>query len=83
METDVRSKLTARLAERGLALKSLEDTVLTVSYNPAADTGVGEGNTVTAEELSRYAREVLLSLPGAESIFPRVGEVKVDFGSVP
>jgi hypothetical protein len=78
VETDLRSKLTARLAERGLAFKSFEDTVLTLSYNPAADSAAEAGNAVAGEELSQYGRGVLLSLPGAESIFPRLGEVRID-----
>jgi hypothetical protein len=79
VETDVRSKLTARLAERGLAVESFDGTILTLAYNPTADQTVEQSGTPTADELSRYARTVLLSIPGGEALFPQIGDVAIDF----
>jgi hypothetical protein len=79
METDVRSKFMPRLAERGLSLKSFDDGVLTLSYNPAADTGIERREAAGRDDLARYARDVLASLPGSEGLFPHVGEVAIDF----
>lgn len=37
MESEVQTKLLARLAERGLALKSFDHQVLTLRYDPEKD----------------------------------------------
>ncbi|MBV8532033.1 MAG: hypothetical protein JO104_12015 [Candidatus Eremiobacteraeota bacterium] len=79
METEIRTKLSARLAERGLSLKSFDRGVLTLSYNPAADTATAEAEPITAEGLSEYAGAVVMAVPGIESMFPRLERIAVDF----
>jgi hypothetical protein len=78
MESEVQTKLLARLAEKGLALKSFDHQVLTLRYDPEKDSAAQQGHAVDAEALSRYAREALLDLPGGDSLFPRLQDVAVE-----
>jgi hypothetical protein len=78
MESDVRTELLARLAERGLALKSSDHQVLTLRYDPEKDSAAQQGQAVDAEALSRYARNAILDLPRGDTLFPRLQDIAVE-----
>jgi|GEM_PF-2666765 len=78
METDVRTQFLARLAERGLTPKSYDEQILTLHYDPEHDTEALAGHAVESESLSRFAYEVLRGLPGGDTLFPRLQEVRVE-----
>ncbi|MFZ0362953.1 MAG: hypothetical protein WAL67_01960 [Candidatus Cybelea sp.] len=82
MEQDVRTQLTARLADRGLEIKTYDGTTLTLDYNPGSDAAAEEGRPVDENELSRYAREAIRALPVSETMFPGLHEIVVDFGAI-
>ncbi|MGA9272060.1 MAG: hypothetical protein WBE30_00570 [Candidatus Cybelea sp.] len=82
MKQDVRTQLTARLAARGLEVKTYDGTTLTVDYNPGSDAGAEEGQPVDERELSRYAREAIRALPAGETLFPGLQEIVVDFAAI-
>jgi hypothetical protein len=78
MENDVRTMLTARLAERGLKLHSFEGQILTVHYHRENDSAAENGQTVDVGALSRYVRDVLRDLPGGDTMFPRLQDIVVE-----
>ena len=78
METEVRIKFLARLAERGLSLKSYDGATLIVHYDPEADADVNKGLEVQAETLSRYVQETIAGMPGSEMMFPGLRAVEVE-----
>jgi hypothetical protein len=77
VEADISTRLLARLAERGLTPKSFDQQVLTLHYDPEKDAHAQQGEAVNPETLARYARDVILGLPGADSLFPRLQDVVV------
>jgi hypothetical protein len=81
VEQDVRTQLTARLADRGLEIKTYDGTTLTLD-NPGSDAAAEEGQPVDENELSRYAREAIRALPVSETMFPGLQEIVVDFGAI-
>lgn len=78
METEIRTEFLARLAERGLSVKSYDDQTLTVQYDPEKDSDVTQGQAVERDALARYVREVILQLPGFEEMFPRLERIDVE-----
>ncbi len=68
----------ARLAERGLKPKSYDEQVLTLRYDRAQDTDVHKGDAIDLDDLSRYASDVLHGLPGGDTLFPRLQEIRID-----
>lgn len=77
MESDVRTKVLARLAERGLSIRSFDDQTLVVHYDAEKDPEAAQGHAVDAEELTRFAHEVIMQ-PGVEGMFPRVQRLEVE-----
>jgi hypothetical protein len=82
VERDDRDAYTAKLAERGLEIHSLDGQTLTLGYNPAADHIVGDGPGADENELAQYARKSLDDLPEAERMFPGLDRIVVDFGAI-
>ena len=82
MEQDVRTQLTARLAQRGLEIKTYDGTTLTLDYNPGSDEAAEAGQPVDENELSRYVREAMRALPASETMFPGLQQIVVDFGAI-
>lgn len=78
METEIRTKFLALLAERGLSLETYDGAILTVHYDPEADADVAKGAPVQAETLSRYVQEAIARLPGSEMMFPGLRAVEVE-----
>jgi hypothetical protein len=78
MESDIRTMVFARLMERGLKPKSYDEQILTLRYDPEHDSEVLAGHTVEVESLSRFANEVLHGVPGGDTLFPRLQEVRVE-----
>jgi hypothetical protein len=81
MEADVRTKLTALLAERGLTLSSFDGKMLVVHYDAAGDSEVQQGHAVDAASLSRYVQDVIAQQPGSETMFPGLVDVKVELSA--
>ncbi|HEY6487368.1 MAG TPA: hypothetical protein VIX83_13380 [Candidatus Cybelea sp.] len=81
MEADVRTKLTALLAERGLALSSFDGTTLVVHYDAHGDSEVQQGHAVDAASLSRYVQDVIAQYPGSETMFPGLVDVEVELSA--
>ncbi|HEX4013348.1 MAG TPA: hypothetical protein VHX17_05575 [Candidatus Cybelea sp.] len=78
MEADVRTKLVAVLAERGLTLTSFDGKTLFVQYDPPGDSEVQKGHGVDAGSLSRYVQDVIAVHPGSETMFPGLVDVEVE-----
>ena len=78
MEADARTNFMARLAERGLSLDSFDGHTILLHYDAEADAEVNRGHKVNAELLSRYVRDVMTQLPGAESMFPGLQTIEVE-----
>ena len=68
MESDVRTKILARLAERGLSIRSFDDQTLVVHYDAEKDPEAEQGQAVDAEELTRFARAAIMQ-PGSRVCF--------------
>ena len=81
METDVRTKLTALLAERGLTISSFDGKTLVVHYDAEGDSEVERGHAVDAASLSRYVQDVIAQYPGSETMFPGLVDVDVELSA--
>lgn len=78
METDARTNFVARLAERGLSLKSFNGETLTLHYDAEKDTEVEQGHAVDLESVTRHGRDALAQLPGSEAMFPHLQRIEVE-----
>ena len=78
MQTEVRTRFMARLAERGLSLKTFDGETLVVHYDPESDADVNKGLDVDAQALSRYVQETIAHSPGSETMFPGLRAVEVE-----
>lgn len=75
---DNRSVFIARLAERGVTLRSFDGLKLLVHYDAASDTEVKQGRWVEVEVLPRYVQAVMAELPGSELMFPGLRSIEVE-----
>jgi hypothetical protein len=81
MNTNPRTELVTRLANRGLTLKSFDGHVLTVHYDAEADTEVNLGHIVDVQAVSRYLRYVITDVPGSDQMFPGLQDVEVEYSA--
>ncbi len=81
MESDVRTKFTALLAERGLTLSAFDGKTLFVHYDAEGDSEVQKGHAVDAASLSRYVQDVIAQHPGSETMFPGLVNVEVELSA--
>jgi hypothetical protein len=82
MEYDDRDAYTGKQAQRGLQIHSFDGHTLRLSYNPAADNQVQDGEHIDENELVQYARCSLTELPEAGRMFPGLNKIVVDFGAI-
>jgi hypothetical protein len=82
MEYDDRDAYTAKLAERGLQIRSFDGSTLRLDYNSAADTQVQAGERIDENDLVQYARSSLRELPEAGNMFPGLDDIVVDFNAI-
>jgi hypothetical protein len=68
----------ALLAERGLRIESYDNQVLLLRYDPEKDSETLQGHAPDVSALTQYAAEVLRGMPGGDTLFPRLQEVRVE-----
>lgn len=77
-----RSGYAMRLAERGLAVQTFDGHTLKMSYSPEADSQLQQGQPVSGDELTAYARSVLADIPETSQMFPGLERIEIDFGQI-
>lgn len=77
MERNDRTSYAARLAERGLTIKSFDGRTLKLTYKPAADPRFQEGKPVSGDELTTYAKSVLAPLQEKNGPYARLELIEV------
>ena len=80
MADQSRAAYTAKLAERGLVVRSFDGHTLTVTYNPEQDPVIQEGHGVELGQLLSYAVLAMNDLPGDPytELFPGIRSVSID-----